>query len=87
MHIGRIEGATRVLGKSQGFIGLPVRDETMICRVSGCEQPVMVTAWFPTPEEIEAIVAGAPVHVHIYGLMHPPIMVDVGAAPCEDESQ
>jgi hypothetical protein len=27
MQIGRIEGATRVLGKSQGYYGLPVRDE------------------------------------------------------------
>jgi hypothetical protein len=83
MQIGRIDGATRVLGEAQGFIGLPVRDETMLCAATGQEQPVMVTAWLPTPKEIEALVAGAAVHIHIYGLMHPPIMVDVGALVIE----
>jgi len=38
----------------------------------------MVTAWHPTPKELEALNAGAPVHVRILGREHPPIMVDVG---------
>lgn len=32
MQIGRITGATRVLGKSQGYMGLPLRDEMVNCK-------------------------------------------------------
>jgi len=83
MLIGRITGATRVLGKSQGYLGLPVRDEKLNCSVGGEETPCMTTAWFPTPEELAAMNAGAPVHVRLIGVNHPPIMVEVGAAPEE----
>ena len=80
-QIGRVEGATRVLGKAQGYLGLPVRDEWVQCSVGGPSVPSMVTAWLPTPREVEAIVAGAPVHVRIMGAAHPPIIVEVGPAP------
>ena len=30
MEIGRILGATRVLGKSQGYLGLPIRDDAKV---------------------------------------------------------
>jgi hypothetical protein len=78
MQIGRIKGATRVLGKAQGYMGLPVRDEV---RASGA--PAMVTAWLPTPKELAALNAGAAVHVCILGNVHPPILVDVGEPPDE----
>lgn len=81
MLVGRITGATRVLGKAQGYLGLPVRDETINCNVSGEGTPAMVTAWFPTPDELAALNAGAPVHVRLLGVAHPPIMVEVGEAP------
>lgn len=81
MQIGHVEGCTRVLGKSQGYLGLPIRDETISCKVNGTSTPAMVTAWFPTPKELEALNAGAPVHVRLLGTGHPPIMVEVGAAP------
>lgn len=81
MQIGRIRGATRVLGKSQGYMGLPVRDETINCTVEGPDTPAMVTAWLPTPAELARLNAGAPVHVRIIGNAHPPIMVDVGEVP------
>jgi hypothetical protein len=81
MQIGRPIGTTRVLGKSQGYAGLPLRDETINCSVSGPGTPSMVTAWHPTPKELEALNAGAPVHVRILGTSHPPIMVDVGEIP------
>lgn len=84
MQIGRIEGATRVLGKSQGYLGLPVRDEAIACAVSGGGTPCMVTAWLPTPEELAALNAGAAVHVRIVGSAHPPIMLGVGPVP-DDE--
>lgn len=81
MQIGRIEGATRVLGKSQGYNGLPVRDELINEKVNGEGTPSMVTAWEPTPEELQRIIKGANVHVHILGREHPPLMVEVGKAP------
>ncbi|WP_370677575.1 hypothetical protein [Pleomorphomonas sp. PLEO] len=81
MQIGRVSGATRVLGKSQGYLGLPVRDETINDTVNGPGTPCMVTAWLPTPAEILALMGGAPVHVRILGAEHPPIMVEVGEVP------
>lgn len=81
MQIGRIEGATRVLGKSQGYLGLPIRDCTMPTTVDGPETPVMQTAWLPTPDEVAAIVAGAPIILSVIGTGHPPVMVGVGAVP------
>lgn len=81
MIIGRIPGATRVLGKSQGYLGLPIRDEVIEEGVNGADTPCMVTAWEPTPDEIERLINGAAVHVRILGTSHPPIMVDVGDAP------
>lgn len=80
MQIGMIDGATRVLGKSQGYLGLPLRDEIAICRVNG-DTPSMVTAWHPTPKELAAINAGAAVHVRILGTQHPPMIVEVGPTP------
>lgn len=81
MQIGRILGCTRVLGKSQGYAGLPVRDEQVNCSVNGQGTPSMVTAWLPTPKELEALNKGAPVHVRLLGTGHPPIVVEVGEVP------
>jgi len=81
MQILRIEGATRVLGKSQGYLGLPLRDEVINCVVNGQGTPCMTTAWEPSPKEIAAINAGAPIYVRLVGIAHPPIMVEVGNAP------
>lgn len=68
-----IRGATRIIGKSQGYLGLAVRDE-----VYQCGTPAMVSAWEPTPAEIERLKAGARIEVTLLGDMHPPIKVDVG---------
>lgn len=81
MIIGRIPGATRVLGKSQGYLGLPIRDEVIEEGVNGPGTPCMVTAWEPTSEEIARLINGAPVHVRILGAAHPPIFVEVGEIP------
>lgn len=83
MLIGYIEGATRTIGKSQGYEGLPVRDGKVNSTVTGPDTPVMVTAWQPTPVELIALNAGASIHVILVGNNHPPIMVEVGP-PCED---
>lgn len=83
MQIGRVSGCTRVLGKSQGYLGLPIRDEMVACTVNGPETPAMVTAWFPTPAELAALLAGAPVHLRILGNQHPPVAVEVGDPPSD----
>lgn len=81
MIIGRIEGCTRVLGKSQGYLGLPLRDVTINDTVNGPGTPAMETAWLPTPDEVARIIAGAPVVLRVLGTSHPPVMVDVGEVP------
>lgn len=81
MLIGHIEGATRIIGKSQGYLGLPVRDVKLPCAVNGDDTPAMVTAWHPTPQELVALMNGAAIHVQLLGQSHPPIMVSVGPEP------
>lgn len=73
MQVAAINGLTRILGKSQGFFGLPIRDE-----VREGNTPVMVSSWTPTPKELEALNAGANVEIAIWGTAHPPIRVEVG---------
>lgn len=81
MQIGMIEGHTRIIGKSQGYLGLPLRDVVLNCTVGGPDTPAMETAWLPTPAELHAISHGAPVILRVLGRAHPPVMIDVGAPP------
>lgn len=83
MQIGMIEGMTRVLGKSQGYLGLPLRDIVIDSTVTGPDTPAMETAWFPTPDEIAAINAGASIILRVLGRAHPPVMLMVGSEPSE----
>lgn len=83
MLSGAPQGTTRVIGRSQGYLGLAIRDEAVNCPVNGPDTPAMVTAWHPTPAEIAALDAGAPILVRILGRSHPPIMVMVGDPPQE----
>lgn len=85
MIIGAIPGTTRILGKSQGYLGLPLRDGTVHDTVNGPGTPCMETAWLPTPDELERINAGAPIILRILGTSHPPVSVDVGEVPEEPE--
>lgn len=80
MLVGRISNATRTIGKSQGYLGLPLRDEPIDCPVNGLDTPSMVTAWLPSPDELARIAAGAPILLRILGSSHPPCMVEVGEA-------
>ena len=75
MMINAIEGCTRRIGKQQGYLGLPLRDEV----VDGV--PQMVSSWQPTPAEVAAIVAGAPIYLTVLGQGHPPVMLSVGTPP------
>jgi hypothetical protein len=81
IQIGRIQGCTRVIGQSQGYLGLPLRDVVVDDSVNGPKTPAMETAWLPTPGEIAAINAGAPIILRVFGTGHPPVMVYVGQAP------
>jgi hypothetical protein len=83
MHTGHIQNATRILNKPKdwdrerdGICGtLPIRDEKTTAG------DTMVSAWLPTPEEIQRINEGAPIYVYVVGNVHPPISVDVGPRP------
>ncbi|RWQ56514.1 MAG: hypothetical protein EOS82_03185 [Mesorhizobium sp.] len=81
MQIGRIQGCTRTIGKSQGYIGLPLRDIVINDSVTGPNTPAMETAWFPTLEELNALVAGAPIILRVVGAGHPPVMLYAGEVP------
>lgn len=76
MQIGMIAGATRVIGRSQGYMGLPLKD---IMYADGT--PAMASAWFPTPKELEALMVGAPVILEVLCAGHPPVKLSVGDAP------
>jgi hypothetical protein len=67
---------TRRIGKSQGYFGLSVTDTV---REDGT--PMMMTSWQPTPNEVAAIAAGAPIYLWLLGTAHPPVMLTVGEAP------
>lgn len=75
MRALRINGATRELGRAQGYIPLHVLD------IVADDCPFMVTAWEPTPEELAMLAAGAPVFLWIMGQAHPPVRLEVGEAP------
>lgn len=81
MLIQMIEGCTRVIGKAQGYMGLPLKDSKIDCPISGPGTPIMTSSWMPTPEELVVLNAGAPVYVTIYGTSHPPILVATGPLP------
>lgn len=57
MLIRNIEGATRRMAKKQKeYITLPIRDQKTI--VDGVETNYMVSAWEPTPKELDLLRAG-----------------------------
>lgn len=81
MEVGRIPGTTRVLGKSQGYYGLPVRDIVLNDAVTGPNSPAMETAWIPNQDELLRLCAGASIILRVMGSGHPPVMLSVGEVP------
>lgn len=77
MTPGEIRFATRALGAPAGWdpakdgecMTLPIRDH----------EGTMSSAWYPSKEEIAALVLGAPVVLTIWGTSHPPVAVSVEA--------
>lgn len=55
---------------------LPVRIEE-VCYENGIAQQ-FVSAWLPTPYELQRLNDGAAVHLTIIGMAHPPVMLTVG---------
>ncbi len=84
MIIRVIEGYTRALGAPKdwdpdrdGYCGtLPIIDMR-----NDQNLPVMISAWEPTPREIEAMQAGAAVYLQVVGMGHPPVWMWVGDKP------
>lgn len=84
MIISHIDGATRTIGKSQGYLGLPLRDEYIVMKMTddtAREASSMLTAWEPTPDELERLAKGAKVYLRVIGRSHPPVMLSVGEVP------
>jgi len=63
---------TRICGVQQGFLGLPIMDT---------EMPygnVMTSIWRPTGDEIEALIDGACVFMHVMGDTPQPVTLEIG---------
>lgn len=75
-----IAGCHRVCGKSQGFLGLPIRDVVELCTVQG-HVHAMQTAWEPTPAELAALNKGGSVLITLQGTTPAPMRVEVEEAP------
>lgn len=85
MIIARIRGFTRELGKSQGYRGLPIRDETFPDGQGG-ETPYMTSAWEPTPQELAMLNAGGKLMLRVMGNQHPPVALWCEPPPAEGET-
>lgn len=77
MIIAMIKNATRVCGKAQGYLGLPIRDMIVIDKATGMQTSAMDTAWTPTPDELDRLNKGANIIVRILGVTPPPMLLTV----------
>lgn len=88
MQHGRIDGFTNELGRQQGYVPLYVRfgvEEYTDNMQQRWATPKAETAWFPTVEELEKLNQGAPVILILLNSEHPPVRVEVGAIPKEED--
>jgi hypothetical protein len=84
MLIRRIEGATRNLGAPADWDGdLSKCNVLPIIDVDTDQGPFMVSAWEPTPAELEAINAGGSIQLWISGTGHPVVSLTVDAVESE----
>lgn len=76
MTPGSINGATRRMGPPPG-----VSDKECatlhIADVTTAAGNMMVSAWFPSPAEVERMQRGQPVYLCIYGESHPMVSLVV----------
>jgi hypothetical protein len=81
MIIQLIQNFTRILGKSQGYLGLPIFDHIEIDKTNGKPTNAMTSAWALGPDELERLNAGALVYLTVLGSGHPPVRIEVGEPP------
>lgn len=79
MIIKMIDGSTRQFGAPENWDGdlskcnvLPIRD------VETPQGAFMVSAWEPTPSELEFIKAGHSIKLWVQGAVHPVVALTVG---------
>lgn len=84
MQIGMIAGHTRILGRSQNYRGLPVKDEIVTDGASGQRVNQMTSVWELNPDELEMLKAGGKIYLSVFGTDHPPVLLNVGPAPAVD---
>lgn len=82
----RPKGCTRTLGASQGYIPLPLRDETIIDRATGKEVNSMVTLWHLSMDEKLRLMNGEPLVLRLMGTHWPPCLLYVGDDTAPDET-
>lgn len=86
MISARIPGFTRELAKDQeDYRRLWIRDESV--QVADRLMNAMTSAWEPTPQQIEALVAGGKIYLQILGNVHPPVCLWVEAATVEKPAE
>jgi hypothetical protein len=80
LTIGRIYECTRVLGASQGYLGLPVHDDAYPNVEGQPAIPYMDSCWEFNEEQRAAIAAGAPLILRLLGERdeHPPVQLILG---------
>lgn len=74
MIIGRIRGANKVYRAPTRM--KDCQDLHVNQQLVG-DMMVTTSAWFPTPDEMERIRSGQPIHLHIYGDGHPVVAMSV----------
>jgi len=79
MLIKRIDGSTRSVecGSGPNAVVLPV------CEVDEPDGKFMVSAWEPTPGELEALQEGKSLKLWIAGVNHPLVKITVGDVEIE----
>ncbi len=76
MIIGRIHGATRELGTPKDWDNERDGECGSLAIVdiqTERGRPQMVSAWFPTPDEVKRMATGQPVYLSVFGTVHPPV--------------
>lgn len=79
MDIKEIDGATRTIGKSQGYRGLPLRDEIITTNIGGKDRevPAMFSEWTLSEEEVHQLIKGGTIRLCVLGQSHPPVLLNV----------
>ena len=75
MIVNVIEGYTHIIGRDQGYGGLPIRGE--VIDVNGGVLEVMASSWTPTPRELRTLLQGGSIVLRVGGTMHPPVSMNV----------